>query len=95
MIYLYADSLSAFITESFYLPYGNNGSSTRTRLLQQTERLVRRVVTTEGGNCYGESQSRSESNGQEDCEASRHRPSMSGVAQAIHIKLSENVFDYL
>lgn len=29
------------------------------------------------------------------CEASRHRPSMSGVAQTIHIKLSENVFDYL
>ena len=52
---------------------------------------MRRVVTTEGGNCYGESQSRSESNGQKDCEASRHRPSMSGVAQAIHIKLSENV----
>lgn len=53
--------------------------------------FVRRVVNTEGGNCYGESQSRSESNGQKDCEASRHRPSMSGVAQAIHIELSENV----
>lgn len=44
----------------------------------------------EGGSCYGKSQSSSESNGQNDREASRHRPSMSGVAQAIHPNIVAN-----
>ena len=81
------DSLSAFITESFHLPLGNNGLSTQTRLLPQTKRFVRRVVSTEGGNCYGESQSKRESNGQDDREAPCHRPAVSGVAQAIQLQI--------
>lgn len=43
------------------------------------------VVFTEGGNCYGENQSKRESNGQNDREASCHRPSMSGAAQAAQV----------